>query len=44
MAEFVQREIEEMLQEMECLRKSNIFTTDETRLGTLNYENLFIKT
>ena len=31
MAEFVQREIEDMLQELECLKKSNILTIEETR-------------
>ena len=32
MAEFAQRSIEEMLHEVEKMRKIGIFTTEETRL------------
>jgi len=31
MAEFVQRSIEEMLPELDALRKCGLFTTEETR-------------
>lgn len=37
MAEFAQRSIEEMLVEVEKMRKIGLFTTDETRLAQLTH-------
>ena len=41
MAEFAQRSIEEMLVELDKMRKLALFTTDETRFGPEQHTILF---